>query len=51
MALAFIKIFDVFGHDAPSFNIGGRKTVATLTGAFLTLIMYTLVLAFSSLKF
>ena len=51
MSLAFIKIFDVFGKPAPSFNIGGQKAVATLTGAFLTLIMYTLVLAFSSLKF
>ena len=51
MVLAFIKYVDMFGKETPSFTIGGRKEVGTLTGAFFTLIMFTLVVAFSSLKF
>ena len=50
MALAFIKELDTFGNSTPSFNIGGQTVVKTLTGAFVTLTMYSLMLAFTSLK-
>ena len=50
MALAFVKELDIFGNSVSSFNIGGQTVVKTVTGAFVTLTMYTLMFAFTTLK-
>ena len=46
-----LERLDMFGQLLPTFNIGGRQTVNTLVGGFMTVVIYTIVLAYGTIKF
>ena len=50
LASSFIKQFDIFGKDVPSFSLGGRTTVKTQPGAILSIIILSLTLLFALMK-
>ena len=47
---SLIKSMDMFGEPVPSFNIGGKMSVKTFVGAGVSLMLFTLTIAFGLLK-
>ena len=47
----FLKKFDIFGRDIPSFNINGKNTIQTIPGTIVSILIGLLTLSFGILKF
>ena len=47
----FLKKFDIFGRDIPSFNINGKNTIQTIPGVIVSILIGLLTLSFGTLKF
>ena len=47
----FLKKFDIFGRDIPSFNINGKNTIQTIPGVIVSILIGLLTLSFGILKF
>ena len=47
----FLKEFDIFGRDIPSFNINGKNTIQTIPGVIVSIVIGLLTLSFGILKF
>ena len=45
------RSLDVFGEPLPNFNIRGEDRVNTIAGGFLSMILYGVVLLYSTVKF
>ena len=46
-----IKRFDLFGKPIPTFNLNGKTKIQTFEGAVISIIIFTLTLTFSLMKF
>ena len=46
----FIDQYDLFGKSVPQFRLQGKEKIGSIVGCFLSLLMTTLVLAYSSVR-
>ena len=47
----FIKRFDLFGKQVPTFSLNGKTKIQTYEGAVISIIIFALTLIFSLMKF
>ena len=49
--LSHLTNFDTFGQLVPSFNLNGRQKIKSWVGAIVSIMMFTVVILFSIIKF